>query len=91
MITNTQDLTKSVQPLKGISQNFQAFSQQTFSKVTPKNIKLRFMKNNGKEIKKSESNNKGENFISKKASVDIQNMNPAQFPDLQSPKNGLKI
>ena len=57
MITHTKDLTKSVQPLKGLSQNFQAFSQNTFNKVTPKNIKLRFMKNNGKEIKKPESNN----------------------------------
>jgi len=73
MSTNHQDPTKSVQPLKGLSQNIQAFSQQTFNKVTPKNIKLRFMKMNGKEIKKSESSNKGENFITKKASVDLQN------------------
>jgi len=65
MSTNHQDPTKSVQPLKGLSQNFQAFSSQTFNKVTPKNMKMRFMKFNGKELKKSENQNKNENFVSK--------------------------
>ena len=73
MSTNHQDPTKSVQPLKGLSQNFQAFSSQTFNKVTPKNIKMRFMKLNGKEFKKSESRDKAENYGCKQASVDLQN------------------
>lgn len=66
----SQNPTKSVQSLKG----FSAFSQQTFNKVTPKNIKLRFMKMNDKSLKKSESNQKPEitNFGSKKTSLDLQ-------------------
>jgi len=82
--------------VKGLSHNLHSLSQQTFNRVTPKNIKLKFMKINGNSSSKPENKAKLQSAIQRsngKPKIDLGasgNLSTSDLTSLHTPQNGLK-